>query len=287
MCVNPQPVKGRDDVYRSCGRCNDCVNMYLRQWTFRCTHELKNSPHGALFVTLSYNPAKLPYVQFEDQTGEVKALRTLVKKHYVDFMKRLRKALNGRRIKYIICGEYGSKFRRPHYHLLLFNCGILDISTIEKAWGMGQCHFGNVEPASIAYVFKYTVKKQFIPVHYSQTKPFIVMSKGIGSCYMYDEQGNIRPHFERLLKTYAKQPYIFTSQNKQTLKMSLPKFYLRKANYDMSILREVYSEVIERKFKLLTPSQLDEYHKRALAQSHYNYLNVLSAAKHTLSKDIF
>lgn len=36
------------------------------------------------------------------------------------FLKRLRKAIHPTKIRYFCCGEYGGKFNRPHYHLIVF-----------------------------------------------------------------------------------------------------------------------------------------------------------------------
>lgn len=113
------------------------------------------------FVTLTYRPEALP------QGG------TLVKKHFQDFMKRLR-ARRARRISYFHCGEYGEREARPHYHALLFGVDFEDKRPWRKAvdgsqlfvsakldalWGHGFTSIGAVTFESAAYVARYCLKK--------------------------------------------------------------------------------------------------------------------------------
>jgi len=44
----------------------------------------------------------------------------LVKEDAQKFLKRLRKALAPQKIRYLLCGEYGPKTLRPHFHIVLF-----------------------------------------------------------------------------------------------------------------------------------------------------------------------
>lgn len=143
-----------------CGQCVGCRLERSRQWAMRIMHEstlyIENS-----YLTLTYDPDKLP------ENG------TLVKKHFQDFMKRLRKKYLGRKIRYFHCGEYGDNFRRPHYHAILFNLDFEDkkflknfngnklykSETLEKLWSHGFCTIGAVTFESAAYVARYCLKK--------------------------------------------------------------------------------------------------------------------------------
>ncbi|AXH76688.1 MAG: replication initiator protein [Microviridae sp.] len=87
-------------------------------------------------------------------------------------MKRLRKKY-GAGIRYLHCGEYGDKDRRPHYHACIFgwepadkvlwkiiNGNPLYISKIlQKVWGLGFCSVGALTYQSAAYVARYNLKK--------------------------------------------------------------------------------------------------------------------------------
>jgi len=112
------------------------------------------------FVTLTYNNENLP------KNG------TLVKRDVQLFMKKLRKKLK-HKIRYYYCGEYGEKFARPHYHLILFNhdfddkklwkqikeTRLYESPELTKIWGKGFCTVGDVTFESAAYVARYITKK--------------------------------------------------------------------------------------------------------------------------------
>lgn len=112
------------------------------------------------FVTLTYDEDHLPYGG------------TLVKKHWQDFMKRLRKRSRDP-IRYFHCGEYGERSRRPHYHACLFGIDFPDkklytkrgdtplytSAALEAVWGHGFCTIGAVTFETAAYVARYVMKK--------------------------------------------------------------------------------------------------------------------------------
>jgi len=112
------------------------------------------------FITLTYNDQNLP--------GDF----SLVKKHFQDFMKRLRFKF-GPGIRYFHCGEYGEENKRPHYHACLFNFDFQDkelFSTrqgvllytspdLVSLWPFGFSTIGNVTFESAAYVARYITKK--------------------------------------------------------------------------------------------------------------------------------
>ena len=90
-----------------CGQCIGCRLERSRQWAIRCVHEA--SLHDAnSFITLTYRPDELP------PDG------SLQKSHFQKFMKRLRKRILPKLIRFFHCGEYGDKGARPHYHACVF-----------------------------------------------------------------------------------------------------------------------------------------------------------------------
>jgi hypothetical protein len=113
------------------------------------------------FVTLTYDQEHMP------DGG------TLVKKDHQDFMKRLRSRFPVRKIRYFLCGEYGSELSRPHYHALLFNLEFPDQEywcesngnkvyrspELEELWPFGYSWIGTVTWESAAYVARYCMKK--------------------------------------------------------------------------------------------------------------------------------
>lgn len=158
-----------------CGGCIGCRLERSRQWALRCVHEAQMHSENC-FLTLTYAPKYLP------EGG------TLVKKHFQDFMKRLRRHVD-KKIQYFHCGEYGEKDSRPHYHALLFGCDFQDKTlykvtgrgdkvfyspTLERLWGWGFCLVGSVAFESAAYCARYVLKKitgEAAVAHYRRTDP--------------------------------------------------------------------------------------------------------------------
>lgn len=78
-------------------------------------------------------------------------------------------------IRFFMCGEYGDKRERPHYHMIIFNINLQDVEyigknkagnniwkskTIDKIWGKGLTVVGNVDWEFCAYTARYIMKKQ-------------------------------------------------------------------------------------------------------------------------------
>lgn len=148
-----------EELILPCGQCVGCRMDHARNWAIRCSHEAslydKNS-----FVTLT----------IDDSNMDVN--RSLVKRDFVLFMKRLRFE-KGPGIRFFHVGEYGDKFQRPHHHALLFNCGFDDkyffmmsnglplyrSDTLERLWTKGFSSIGSVNFSSAGYLARYSLKK--------------------------------------------------------------------------------------------------------------------------------
>lgn len=136
----------------------------------RCLHESQCHEDNS-FITLTYDDDHLPSSMSLD---------------YVDFqlfMKRLRKEFSHRDdydnlwrlpIRFFMCGEYGEKTKRPHYHACLFGVAFTDrvlykrggngislytSEVLKRLWPMGHSLIGDVTFESAAYVARYCVKK--------------------------------------------------------------------------------------------------------------------------------
>lgn len=127
----------------------------------RCVHEATLYEENA-FITLTYDEEHLP------KNG------TLVLRDYQLFMKRLRKLFQPQKIRFFHCGEYGDKYKRPHYHAILFNVNFADrqvfrktvqgnvlytSETLKGLWPLGHSMIGSVTFESAAYVARYVMKK--------------------------------------------------------------------------------------------------------------------------------
>ncbi|AXH76028.1 MAG: replication initiator protein [Microviridae sp.] len=173
MCTSPLLAWQRDNgevvfsergaIFRElslpCGQCMECRLARSRKWAIRCMHEARLSPHN-VFATLTYNEQHLP------------ARGQLVYRDFQLFMKRLIKAYGPTR--FYMCGEYGGRFGRPHYHALLFGLELRDrvywkagssgfdiyvSPRLSSLWSLGDCFVGDVTFQSAAYVARYCVQK--------------------------------------------------------------------------------------------------------------------------------
>lgn len=150
--------------------------------------EASRYPNGHVtFITLTYDPENLP------DGG------TLVKEDFTNFVKRLKyhtrdkfvtaglsESQNG--FRYFGVGEYGDRFGRPHYHLVVFGVPMEDMQmAIRHAWTKGHTDVGLAEPGAFKYVANYVQKKlngDMAEKEYAgKEHPFAQMSRmpGIGS----------------------------------------------------------------------------------------------------------
>lgn len=150
-CLCPLPMRNRvGEVVRvPCGQCIACRLNYGKLWSIRMMEELKHHDK-ACFATLTYDEEHLGYV-CEDYGSPV-----LVKSDLQKFWKRLRKE---RSVRYFACGEYGDRFKRPHYHAIIYGVDPSEIDLIQKYWDKGYVKLGTVTPDSCSYVAKYMTKK--------------------------------------------------------------------------------------------------------------------------------
>lgn len=181
-----------------CGSCLSCRITRAAEMADRAMLEMKYHDK-ACFITLTYDDEHIIRTNYTNcSTGESGVSETLFKKHYQDFIKRLRKFYNGVDIRYILCGEYGETTLRPHYHAIIF--GIFPDDAIPfsvnkrgqqlytsdimcKLWKKGYVVVGECTRDSANYVCRYVTKKLYSDLGdevYDQCgrlKPFIVSSK--------------------------------------------------------------------------------------------------------------
>lgn len=196
MCLYPLKIWTRPNdnpgrpVTVSCGNCIECLRKKSIEWAFRILDECSLYKNNC-FITLTYNDEHLP------ENGSVNH------RDYQLFLKRLRKFLNPLKIRFFLSAEYGKKFGRPHYHLIVFgwkpddmvffcrenNSTLYRSKVIEKIWTYGFSSVGDVTYDSALYCAKYMQKAQFMDGHkHIQSLPFIQMSThpGIGYSCVYN-----------------------------------------------------------------------------------------------------
>lgn len=145
----------------ACGRCIGCRLEYSRQWAMRCVDEGRMHEANS-FITLTYNDDHLP----KD--------KGLNHRDWQLFMKRLRKAVAPKRVKFFMCGEYGPRWLRPHFHAVIFGHQFSDLrffknnrgsplytsETLDRLWqSQGFSTVGAFTFETAAYVSGYVTKK--------------------------------------------------------------------------------------------------------------------------------
>lgn len=181
-CTRPRVVHdGNFSSEYPCGKCPACRRARTREWASRVVHEMGNHVNSC-FLTLTYNDQYLP--------------PELDKRALQLFLKRLRRDLEPRKIKYFGCGEYGERFKRPHYHLIIFGLSRSDPifkfsgrvagkdRYVLDAWPFGFIDIGDVNYRGAAYVAGYIQKKLSADKYGGRRPPFQVQSQGLGRSYV-------------------------------------------------------------------------------------------------------
>lgn len=175
---------GRRFVRVRCGSCIGCRLDQALEWTTKASIQMQLQPDNAYFVTLTYDDAFLPVDHVVDPRDfQVKDLPVLRRSHVQDFLKLLRYKLDNigaPKIKIMYCGEYGPTTQRCHYHFLIWNLELPDLRrpTLEESkgkqipyriltsdfirdtWQKGFISVEKMDAANVAYVCRYTLKKQ-------------------------------------------------------------------------------------------------------------------------------
>lgn len=215
-----------------CGNCIGCRLDYSRDWATRCLLEAEQYKYN-YFITLTYDDEHLPIGS--------KGNATLVPEDFSNFLKRLRiyykRHFNHDNIRFFGCGEYGDMSLRPHYHIILFNLPIPDLTPefkyvdpitnkqvitkhcangviyyysdiIHDLWNKGNVVIGECSYQSCAYTARYVVKKlkgksSEAYATLGVVDPFCRMSRkpGIAFNYYFDNKENIYEYDSLTLAT--------------------------------------------------------------------------------------
>ena len=161
-CTHPIKRKYLDPLTKlmvtkecACGKCYHCKMTKQNEWVTRMTLQT-NTWKYAYFITLTYDSKTCPSELLADchattsycnsfHREERNAPLTLCKRHLQTFWKRLRKALANIPISYYECGEYGSTYCRPHYHIICWCDEPITKQQIEDAWTLNDCKIGEID----------------------------------------------------------------------------------------------------------------------------------------------
>ena len=176
-CISPLTLRlPREDAFGvkrttlttvPCGKCAACLSRRKDEWVLRLKQEFKDSGKS-VFVTLTYNELSLPLSDV--------GLPTLRMTDVSAFMKRLRKRI-GSGVRFFGCGEYGSEFNRPHYHILLFNVPDDIDRHVQESWNYGFIQCSPLNEQRIAYTCKYVLSSS----NFVDEVPFTFGSRGINA----------------------------------------------------------------------------------------------------------
>ena len=225
-----------------CGRCLPCRIAHSKEWAVRCVLESLYYEDN-LFLTLTYDDAHLPadgLLQRVDVQRFIKRLR-----HHCQF-------------RYFGCGEYGSKNKRPHYHIILFGCSLPDLTPvgaglyksklIDSLWidtktkeSLGFNYIGFVSYASCNYVAGYATKKVFG----DSSDEFLMASTDPGIGYRWCKE-----HLEKVLEYDS----VFGPFGSQKV-AKMPRYFEKMAE---ALDDSKYVEVKARRLSKSTASNINE-----------------------------
>lgn len=173
--------QGLPEIKLPCGKCPECTKSYYTDWATRASREIARWD-SSLFITLTYSDEHLP------------PDNSLHKEEFQKFIKKVKKYLGSNKqnpVRQSYCGEYGSKTNRPHYHLILYNADFVDKTphrttdqghpvftskTLTRLWGKGNVEFGYASAATVAYLYKYILKKK---TRKEKKQPLVIERNGI------------------------------------------------------------------------------------------------------------
>lgn len=251
----------RGDIKLPCGRCIGCRIDRARDWTLRIVHEQK--AHQGLnchFLTLTFDDAHLPSPPSIDV------------RHWQLFAYRVRKAYGP--FRFFMCGEYGARTARPHYHAIVFGLPLTDLkywttrkgndtyksAKLEALWGQGMVEIGAVTSQSANYVARYSLKKVTgdpADDHYRWTDPDTGEQHQLTPefCNMSRRPGIGATWYNRFHTDFHVHDFAI----KDGGKTSIPRFYdklANKAGYDVEQLKQFRVLKALAKAKENTPERL-------------------------------
>lgn len=226
-CFHPMYLRDKFGTVQKvpCGRCIACRQNHAAMWALRLRYEMTQWQDGS-FVTLTYDDEHLP------ADGRLR---------YSDvqlFLKRVRKDISPKKIKFFAVGEYGETFGRPHYHLIVFGLDML--YDFKSRWPHGFVKAGSVTPASIGYVSGYCTKGDRFG------KPFIRCSQGLGLEYFKSKQDDFLSFGLKVDNHFHKMPRYFLDKVPEDLKI---KYQVR--------AKSVADKLFEVKYRNLSQSERD------------------------------
>lgn len=174
-----------------CGRCMQCRIAQAQDWATRCTHEASMHRHpdgttNGCMITLTFENAGLELRELRYGThpstlcvADWQLFAKRMRQHFLRKQRAEEKQKGMERqplkpIKFFHVGEYGEKYKRPHYHALLFGQDFQEDATwgkdkngndyflsptLAKLWPYGNTEGRPLVQETISYVCRYVTKK--------------------------------------------------------------------------------------------------------------------------------
>lgn len=249
-CFTPKGIINKDtqaSLLVPCGKCYNCLTRRQKEIVFRFEQALYKAPiingFQAAFITFTYSPENLPISKYSKYP-------TIRKKDMQKCRMRYRKLCEikyGRNLfpplKFLECGEYGSQYNRPHYHMLVINA---DLELLEKSWSIRNKPLGIVdiqtkfETNAIGYTCKYLTKLDNEQQNYKRIEPeYVSWSRSLGIEFLTPQMKNW------YMSDTQNRTYIPMKDNR---KMQLPRYYKNKlefSEYDLYLQQKKSSEFRE------------------------------------------
>lgn len=257
-------------IYVDCNKCESCQLKYIAHLGLRASHELMYHTK-AMFITLTVN---------NENIDKVFPNNSLCHVEFQKFIRRLRDWLRRTiykknpeqlpKIKYLMCGEYGEKFGRPHYHAVIFGYEFDDLKQhhvkgqsiknsyrspkLERLWTYGFSQISKVNYEKCTYLAKYVAKAKAKDkelygyldmetgeIKYRKKEYMVYPKGGLGKEYFLDN------HKAILRKGYFNLPMKKKQQGdgKVPAKVGIPRYYKKLAEQYFGKEYNEYLKMIE------------------------------------------
>lgn len=209
MCLSPvsltRTIAGRKyTLHVPDGKCNECKKHLQNEYVIKAMEEASKSDTGMWFFTLTYNEENVPTIfdidgEMDENTEDILKHKTLDRSDIKKWKDRVRRSYayrnDGKRLdfSYCICGEYGPRTHRPHYHGLFFGLSLEEVQLFKNDWEKhnGYTNFKYIPKISLKdienvskYVSKYVCKIDALEDENVKNgkvqKPRKITSKGYG-----------------------------------------------------------------------------------------------------------
>lgn len=267
-----QMQKGLTDLKAvvPCGQCMECRLKHSRETAIRCVHEASLHKQNCV-ITLTYSNENLPIDGSIFPEHVVKFIKDVRAK---DQYKNISEGKPNSPFKTYGCAEYGEKFGRPHYHIILFGKrfddekeytpGYYTSEELTEIWGKGQTQIMDLTFESAAYVARYITKKLTgrRKEEYGIKLPeqtVCVTQKGLGKEWFNEWKEEI----------YDGDKVYRQKKTGGTIGMQPPKYYDRR----YEIENNIQYERIKKQRKIKTNKRLDKIEKEIQSGNTTNAMN--------------